>query len=245
VVSGRVEGMRPRGSSLEWTFACCAAFRFTRTVLSSLENQFGITDFKKTFMRALSSRRCESCFGSSSGRTQWAQVECAHAVAFRRRSGARFLFPLRWNNYVGTDYSWRKHLLSTTIPLQITRHAGEVRVCRSHIIKFFLCKGVQFNQLICNASQNQKMHVVVHRQSHRYLASSHFRVIVDGLSSLFAERIGCLLLASLVYSRALSDAIIVALPHHIGVSREAKKTLDCLPAVSLAIFSKADATRHT
>jgi hypothetical protein len=121
----------------------------------------------------------------------------------------------------------------------------EVRVRRSHIIKFFLCKGVQFNQLICNASQNQKMHVVVHRQSYRCLAFSHFRVIVDGLSSLFAERIGCLLLASLVYSGALSDAIIVALPHHVGVSREAKKTLDCLPAVSLARFSKADATRHT
>ena len=55
VVSGRVEGMRPSGRSLEGTFACCVAFRFTRTALSSLENQFGITDLKKTFIRALSS----------------------------------------------------------------------------------------------------------------------------------------------------------------------------------------------
>jgi hypothetical protein len=43
--------------------------------------------------------------------------------------------------------------------------------------------------------------------------------------------VGGLLLAGLINSRALGDAVIVALPHNVGVCGEGKQPFDRLPAL--------------
>lgn len=43
--------------------------------------------------------------------------------------------------------------------------------------------------------------------------------------------VGGLLLAGLIDSRALGDAVIVALPHNVGVCGEGKQPFDRLPAL--------------
>ena len=86
----------------------------------------------------------------------------------------------------------------------------------------------------------QRFTLIIYRTSSigarrsRYWASGFLRigVVINGLSPLSLTYC-TLLVACLIYSRALGYAIIVALPDDVSVGREGKKALDCLAGILL------------
>lgn len=56
-------------------------------------------------------------------------------------------------------------------------------------------------------------------------------ILVAVMVVVMVVAVGGLLLAGLIDSRALGDAVIVALPHNVGVCGEGKQPFDRLPAL--------------